>query len=94
MAKGSIMYSTSGQIRPRGHRMHNNPVMLLLLMEPIDVTFDFTADTPGFWEGFWERNNSLGYCGNDPDSCSPTLRRFLILSYPGILMSLQFLPFF
>lgn len=45
-------------------------------MASIDVTFDFTTDTPGFWDGFWERNNGLGYCGNDPDSCSPTMRRY------------------
>ena len=43
---------------------------------PIDVDFDFTSDTPFFWEGFWDRNDGLGYCGNDPDSCSPTLREY------------------
>ena len=40
------------------------------------MTTDFTDDTPGFWDGFWERNNGLGYCGNDPDTKSPSLRRF------------------
>ena len=40
----------------------------------IDVSFDFTSDTPGYWDGYWERMNGLGGCGKkDPDSCSPTL---------------------
>ena len=26
----------------------------------IDVNFDFTSDTPGFWDGFWKRNSGLG----------------------------------
>lgn len=50
-----------------------------LLMTPsssINVDFDFTTDTEGFWDGFWERNDGLGYCGNDPDSRSPMLRRY------------------
>ncbi len=42
----------------------------------IDTDFDFTTDTPHFWDGFWERKGGLGYCGNDPDSRSPTLRRY------------------
>ncbi len=46
------------------------------MKQNIDIAFDFTTDTPGFWDGFWERNNGLGYCGNDPDSHSPTLRRY------------------
>lgn len=43
---------------------------------PSDVWFDFTSDTPGFWDGFWERKDGLGYCGSDPDTRSPMLRRF------------------
>lgn len=42
----------------------------------IDTDFDFTTDTPGFWDDFWERKDGLGYCGNDPDSRSPTLRYY------------------
>ena len=42
----------------------------------IDVGFDFTTDTPGFWDGFWEKKGGLGYCGNDPDSMSKVLRRY------------------
>ena len=43
---------------------------------PLDVDFDFTTDTPGFWDGFWERNDGLGYCGNDPDTHSPALKEY------------------
>ena len=42
----------------------------------IDITFDFTTDTPGYWEGFWDRNDGLGGGGADPDSKSPTLRQY------------------
>ena len=42
----------------------------------IDINFDFTTDTECFWNGFWERKGGLGYCGNDPDSHSPTLREY------------------
>lgn len=42
----------------------------------IDIAFDFTADTPGYWEGFWTRNNGLGAGGNDPDAKSKVLQRY------------------
>ena len=42
----------------------------------IDTSFDFTTDTKGFWDGFWYRKGGLGYCGNDPDSCSARLREY------------------
>ena len=42
----------------------------------IDVEFDFTTDSPGYWDGFWDRNESLGYGGSDPDSSSPTLHLY------------------
>ena len=32
-----------------------------LLTMGIDTSFDFTTDTEGFWDGFWERKNGLGY---------------------------------
>lgn len=42
----------------------------------IDTTFDFTTDSPGFWNGFWKRKGGLGYCGSDPDSQSAMLRNY------------------
>ena len=34
----------------------------------IDVNYDFTTDSRGYWDGFWTRNDGLGYGGSDPDS--------------------------
>ena len=45
-------------------------------IKDIDVNFDFTTDTKGFWDGFWERNDGLGAGGADPDSKSKTLRLY------------------
>ena len=42
----------------------------------IDIGFDFTTDSPGYWEGFWERNAGLGSGGSDPDNASPTLQEY------------------
>ena len=33
----------------------------------IDVGFDFTSDSPGYWDRFWENNDGLGGGGSDPD---------------------------
>ena len=43
-------------------------------IKDINVNYDFTSDTKGFWDGFWERNDGLGSGGADPDSKSKTLR--------------------
>ena len=48
----------------------------MMLSGKVDTSFDFTTDTPGYWEGFWERNNGLGAGGADPDSDSPTLQEY------------------
>lgn len=49
----------------------------------IDVNFDFTSDTPGYWDGYWDRVGGMGGCGKyDPDSYSPAL-----LEYSRILWS-------
>ncbi|MCQ2246647.1 MAG: hypothetical protein MJZ69_07670 [Bacteroidaceae bacterium] len=42
----------------------------------LNVNFSFTADTKGFWDGFWERNDGLGSGKTDPDSKSATMRAF------------------
>lgn len=42
-------------------------------MGKIDVTFDFTADTPGYWTDFWKRNDGRGARGGDLDTVSRTL---------------------
>lgn len=63
-------------------------------IKDIDVNFDFTTDTKGFWDGFWERNDGLGAGGADPDSKSKTLRLYsqLLWSKPlpnGEVMQLE-----
>ena len=45
-------------------------------MKPIDVDFDFTSDTPGYWDGFWERRNGLNMGKIDLDTFSPTLSEY------------------
>lgn len=45
-------------------------------MKTIDVNFDFTTDTPRYWENFWEKDNILGGGGNDPDAASKTLQTY------------------
>ena len=42
----------------------------------IDIAFDFTTDSPCYWDGFWDRKDGLGAGGSDPDTSSPTLRRY------------------
>ena len=63
-------------------------------IKDINVNFDFTSDTKGFWEGFWDRNDGLGAGGADPDSKSKTLRLYsqLLWSKPlpnGEVMELE-----
>lgn len=45
-------------------------------MSSINITFDFTTDTPNYWTDFWNRNDGLGAGGNDPDAASPTLKHY------------------
>ena len=53
-------------------------------MNMLDTTFDFTTDSHGYWDGFWDRNDGLGCGGADPDSKSATLNL-----YHSILWSKQ-----
>lgn len=46
------------------------------LLSKIYVWFDFTTDTKGFWNGFWERNGGLGAGAADPDAKSQTMRDY------------------
>lgn len=41
----------------------------------IDITFDFTTDTPKYWDNFWN-DNVLGGGGADPDAVSKTLQTY------------------
>ncbi|MCR4568750.1 MAG: hypothetical protein K5769_11920 [Pseudobutyrivibrio sp.] len=47
-----------------------------MIQPKINVNFDFTMDSPKYWDGFWERNNGLGGGGCDPDSASPMLQEY------------------
>lgn len=42
----------------------------------IDTAFDFTTDTPGYWEKFRQSDCKLGGTGCDPDADSKTLRLY------------------
>lgn len=34
-------------------------------MNDIDTNFDFTTDTPKFWDNFWNNNDGFGAGSND-----------------------------
>lgn len=42
----------------------------------IDIAFDFTSDSPHYWDSFWDNNNGLGAGGSDPDSASKMLQQY------------------
>lgn len=60
----------------------------------IDTNFDFTTDNT-YWKNFWERRERLGGGSCDPDSDSPTLRKYHQLLWSkqlpnGEFMNLQY----
>ncbi len=42
----------------------------------IDTSFDFTTDSPHYWDNFWQNNSGMGGGGSDPDISSKTLQRY------------------
>ena len=40
---------------------------------PLDISFDFTTDSPHYWDHFWETDGGLGVGGRDPDSASKNI---------------------
>lgn len=42
----------------------------------IDVFFDFTSDSPNYWDNYWANNGGLGGGNSDPDSSSKTLQKY------------------
>lgn len=54
-------------------------------MAIIDVSFDFTTDTPKYWDNYWEKNYLLGCPNGDPDSKSKTLQLYHKILYSRTL---------
>ncbi len=42
----------------------------------INVDFDFTTDTPNYWDNYWAGDSLLGHSSIDPDSHSKTLQLY------------------
>ena len=40
------------------------------------IDFDFTTDTPNYWNNYWDFDTILGNFNNDPDSCSATMKKY------------------
>ena len=45
-------------------------------LSEIDVSFDFTSDSAGYWSNFWNNNGGLGAGNCDPDTSSKTLQKY------------------
>ncbi|MGN1096256.1 MAG: DUF6994 family protein, partial [Christensenellales bacterium] len=46
----------------------------IIMEKRIDVNFDFTTDTPQYWDNYWK--NDMGGSFVDPDSKSKTLKKY------------------
>ncbi len=55
----------------------------------IDVSFDFTSDAPGYWDGFWDTKYGRGKC--DPDRDSPKELEFSKVVWSRTVPSGRFL---
>ncbi len=57
----------------------------------IDVDFDFTSDSFGYWEDYWNRNDGMGSGKTDPDLYSPTLQLYQKLLWSRVLPNGEFM---
>lgn len=57
----------------------------------LNVSYDFTIDTPLFWEDFWGKDDVLGSAGGDPDTLSKSLQEYHRLLYSRTLPNGQFM---
>lgn len=55
------------------------------MMITIDVNFDFTTDTSGYWNDYWTKDSLLGCVNRDPDSTSKTMQLYHKLLYSKAL---------
>ena len=51
----------------------------------IDVSFDFTSDSPNYWDHYWDNNGGMGSGNSDPDSASKTLQKYHQLLWSKVL---------
>jgi len=42
----------------------------------VDINFDFTLDSPGYWDNFWENKGGMGGGSCDPDAVCHTLQKY------------------
>lgn len=47
-----------------------------ILLKNINVDFDFTIDTPYYWDNYWNYDKVLGHFNNDPDTASKTMQLY------------------
>lgn len=52
-----------------------------LTIKDLETSFDFTTDTEGFWDSYWDKESGLGRINVDPDSRSLTMQKYMQLLY-------------
>ena len=50
-------------------------------MSIINVDFDFTTDTPKYWDNYWEKDELFGGGTKDPDNASKTMQLYHKMIY-------------